>query len=465
MRMSRTIFVLLLVFALGLSGCRLKEPKEVQQDFSGVVLDYYKFGDDAKDVEAFVDAYEASHKGLKINLRTFDDFAEYERVILNEMAEGGGPDLFSMPNTWFASNYRKLTPMPAKFGLPADYEKIFVQAAYDDLVLVSPDGVQNIYAAPMTVDSLALYYNKDHFEDRLASRGEPAENWEEFKEDVLLLNVEDTSFGRLEVGGLALGRADNIRYGVELLYLLFLQNGVSFYNENLSKAIFAAGAGQEVLDFLTSFADEDQRHYAWNQFLADKDSEFKELDAFVAGNVSVFVGFSDDYEMVMERIDALKAKDLSKISPAAVRVAAIPQMAEPFGGEVGKRVAYASYFAETVSRNAEYPEVAWDFLLELTKKENLAEYFKSTHKPTSRRDMLDEQKSDPIYGVFAEQAGYAESFPLVDAVKYRELFVGVITAMNDSARGASLSKLQDEITRLLPKEGMRFEVKTSELEN
>lgn len=461
----RKFLILTLVFSLLLSGCRLKGEKEAVEDFTGVVLDYYKFGDDEKAIQPFIDAYQSTHKGLEIRLTTFDDFEEYERRILNEMAEGEGPDIFSMPNTWFASNYKKLSAMPQPFGLPSDYARIFVDSAYQDLVRVTPDGEEKIFAVPMTVDSLALYYNKDHFEDRLASSGEPAETWEGVQADATLLGVEDSSFGRLAVGAIALGRADNVRYGVETFYLLLLQNGVNFYNENLAEANFGVAAGQDVLEFLTNFADENQQHYSWNQFLADENSEFKEMDAFVSGQVSMFLGFSADYQQVLERIDALKASGIETIAPAAVRIAAVPQMAEPLGADPGKRVAYASYFAEAVSRNSEYADIAWDFLLELTKRENLAQYFDLTHKPTSRRDMLEEQINDPIYGVFAEQAGFAESFPLVDSAKYREIFVDLITQMNDSARPVSIGKVQDEVTSLLPKEGMKFEVKVKELEN
>lgn len=460
----RSLCVLLLLPVVLLSGCRLKEPPQAQQDFTGVVLNYYKFGDKERDLEDFVSAYEASHKGLKINLRTFDDFAEYEKLILNEMAEGAGPDLFSMPNTWFASNYRKLMPLPPKFGTPADYENIFVQTAYDDLVRVTPEGVQNIYGIPLSVDTLALYYNEAFFEDRLASRGKPAETWEQLAADVPLLNVEDNSFGRLEVGSIALGRADNVRYGVELLYLLFLQNGVSFYNENLSEAVFASAEGQKVFNFFLSFADDSQKNYAWNEFLAD-DEEYDELDAFVTGKVAMFAGFSEDYTKAMERIDLLKSSGKATISPASIRIAPIPQMGESFGREVGQRVAYANYLAETVSRNSQYAEVAWDFLLELTKKENLAAYFKSTKRPTSRRDMLDEQANDPIYGVFARQAGYAKSFPLMDKEKYRQLFSDLVVAAGAGSRSATLSRVQDEIERLLPKGGLVFEIQTKELEN
>ena len=119
-----------------------------------------------------------------------------------------------------------------------------------------------------------------------------------------------------------------------------------------------------------------------------------------------------------------------------------------------KRVTYSTYFAETVSRNSKYPRVAWDFLLELTKKKNLEYYFDKTHKPTSRRDMIEDQKKDPVYGVFASQIGYTESFPIVDYFTYRNLFERVISQSNTyGSKQSGMLDAQNMITEMLPQEG------------
>ncbi|MEK7126633.1 MAG: extracellular solute-binding protein, partial [Patescibacteria group bacterium] len=323
------------------------------------------------------------------------------------------------------------------------------------------DGLEQVYALPMTVDTLALYYNKAHYEDRIPTRGKPAKTWEGIKEDVALLTKTDNSFERFEVAGIAMGRGDNISRAVDTLYLLFLQFGAQFYNDNFSEASFAAQQGgiaeypgMEALKLYSSFADLNEKHYSWNEFIVDDDSSEKELDAFAKGKVSMIVGFSYTYDEILKQINALKEKGIDTIDENDIKIAYMPQLYDP-DVSTEKRVTYASYFAETVSRNSQHPEVAWDFLIELTKKENLEYYFDKLHKPTSRRDMIETQKQHPIYGVFASQIGFAESFPILDYYLYKDLFITVISNANlNGAIQGDLLEAQNIITEMLPDEGL-----------
>lgn len=465
LKLRKSIIILLifsLFLTLGLGGCRQKKAKEKKQTFDGIELTYYKMFDDSDVIEPIIQKYIATHPGLVIKYKKFDDFDEYQKVILNEMAEGEGPDIFSMQNTWFASNYKKLAPLPADFGAPADFSEIFVDVAYRDLVRTDKEGIEQVYGIPMTVDTLALYYNKAHFEDRIPDRGRPSDTWEGIKEDVIALKKEDNSFSRFEVAGIAMGRGDNISRGVDSLYLLMLQHGVKFYNEFISEAIFAGQQGGvglypgvEALELFTSFADEDYNHYTWNEFIVDDDtSEEKEVEAFAKGQVSMIIGYSYTYNDIVNQINILKTKGVQTIEKEDIKITQVPQLYDPDISK-DKRVTYANYFAETVSRNSQNADIAWDFLLELTKKENLQFYFDKLHKPTSRRDMIDEQSKNPIYGVFASQIGFAESFPILDYYAYKQIFTKVISQTNENKTGRNdLVDAQDKITSMLPKDGL-----------
>ncbi len=276
-----------------------------------------------------------------------------------------------------------------------------------------------VYPIPLTVDTLALYYNRAHFEDRLSARGKPAKTWEGIKEDVTFLNKPDNSLGTFEVAGIAMGRSDNIARAVDILYLLFLQFGADFYDKNYTEAIFASQQGgiadypgTEALKLFVSFADSSEKHYSWNEYIVDDDSEEKEVEAFARGQVSMMIGFSYMYDDIVEQISNFKQKGVDVIEESDIKIAPIPQLYDPDSSKTEKRVTYASYFAETVSRNSKHPDIAWDFLIWLSGKKNLEHYFEELNKPTSRRDMIDDQKNHPIYGVFATQVGFAESFPI-----------------------------------------------------
>ncbi len=445
-------------------GCRKKTPPPDQKDYSGVELTYYKVFDEADVIEPLLAEFEAEHPGLKINYKKFSDFDEYQRTVLNEMAEGEGPDVFSMQNTWFATNFKKLAPMPESFGGPEDFAETFVDVAYKDLVHVDVDGTRKIFGMPMTVDTLALYYNKEHFEDRLPSKGKPSSTWEGIKEDVVALNKEDNSFDRFEVSGIAMGRGDNIDRAVDILYLLFLQYGVKFYDDQIAEATFAGKHDGNVsfpaisaLELFVGFADPDQKHYSWNEFVVDDDSDEQEIKAFAEGKVSMIIGYAYTYDLVLNQISVLDSVGQATIDKSAIRVAPVPQLYDP---EVSteKRVTYASYFAETVSRNSEHPDLAWELLLFLTSKDVLDEYFEETHNPTSRRDMISDQSKDPIYGVFASQIGYAESFPILEYYSYKGVFEDLINrANNEGVNKSGLSDAQDLINEMIPKEGFVYE--------
>lgn len=456
-----SLFVLIvLISTFVLSGCRQKEAKKKPLSYDGIELTYYKMFDDGDVIEPIINDYEAAHPGLKIHYRKFNNFTEYQNTILNEMAEGEGPDIFSMQNTWFASNYRKISPLPEKAAeggtVLEGFEDTFVDVAFKDLVRVDDEGRSQVYALPMTVDTLALYYNKAHFDDRVPTRGKPSTTWEGIKEDIALLNKPDNSLERFEVAGMAMGRADNISRGVDILYLLFLQFGVQFYNDNISEAIFAGQQGNvytypglAALEFFTSFADSDQKHYSWNELIIDDDTDEKEIEAFAQGKVSMIMGFAYTHDEIVNQINVFKSKGIKTIDESDIKIALAPQLYDP-AVSTEKRITYANYFAETVSRNSEYSDIAWDFLLELTSKKNLQHYFEKLHKPTSRRDMIEDQKKDPVYGVFASQIGYAESFPILDYFTYKEIFTDVITKANTSGAGRSdLLTAQEAITRML----------------
>ncbi|MBU1151898.1 extracellular solute-binding protein [Patescibacteria group bacterium] len=461
---------LLFVLTFSLSACRTKDVGPQATRYDDIELTYYKVFDGTDVMDPYINQFIATHPGLKINYRMFSDFKEYENTILDEMAEGEGPDIFSMQNTWFASNLGKITPMPEDQGTPDIFAQLFVDVAYEDLVRVDADGAQQIYGLPMTVDTLALYYNKAHFEDRYPTQGRPSETWDGIMDDVLKLRkMSDSESGsKFDVAGIAMGRADNIQRGVDILYLLMLQYGLDFYNENMSKAIFAARQGSknfpglQALKLFASFADPKEDYFAWDQYVVMPDSEEKEVSAFAEGKVSMIIGFSYLYDDIVNQMKVLDGQGKRTIGKSDIRIAPIPQLEDPKTSQ-DKRVTYANYFVETVSRNCEYPDLAWEFLTFLTSKEILEDYFDKTKKITSRRDMIEDQLAHPIYGVFASQIGYAESFPVTSYYYYKDLFAGVIGEADDGgAYQSGLGEAQNLITELLPPEGYINEVKVAD---
>lgn len=469
MNIRRFTAVILLATSLSmfLSGCFGRGGTGTTEQATGKIeLVYYKLFDDEDVIRPLIQQYQSSHPNVSITYRKFEDATEYENLIINELAEGEGPDIFSMPNHWFLRNTKKVNPLPEDLATPEQFEATFVTVAYNDLVLRDPrDGRTRIFGIPLTVDTLALYYNKSHFEDKIPSRGRPASTWEELKEDVFKLTKTDNSFERFEVAGIAMGRQDNVARWLDILFLLFIQHDANLYNDNVSAAEFSKqrvvdASGQSInpaakaLDLYTSFALPANKNYSWNAFLADARTPEKELDTFARGKVSMIFGYSHLYEDVLDEISELESQGVSTVSPSDVRIAMVPQVVDP---EISteKRDALASYSVETVSRTSEHSREAWDFLLFMSRQENLKFYNEETHRPTSRRDMIEEQKLDPIYGVYAEQIGFAESLQVYDAGAYATIFAKAVDAVLATVSPADALRIaEEEVNELLPSEGL-----------
>lgn len=469
MRFQRSIAVILLVVTCStiLSGCFGRTGGDSSnQDTGRVELVYYKLFDDEDVIRPLIQQYQAQNPNVTITYRKFENAQEYEDLIINELAEGEGPDIFSMPNHWFLRNAKKINPLPSDMATPEQFEATFVNVATNDLVLRDPrDGQVKIFGIPLTVDTLALYYNKSHFEDQIPSRGRPASTWAELKEDVFKLTKADNSFERFEVAGIAMGRRDNVARWLDILFLLMIQYDTDLYNDNISGAEFSRqrlvdASGQSInpataaLTLYTSFGLPANKNYSWNAFLADSRSAEKELDTFARGKVSMIFGYSHLYEDILAKIAELKSEGVNTMDPADVKISIVPQVEDP---EVSteKRDAFASYYVETVSRTSEHPREAWDFLLFLSRQENLQFYNEETHRPTSRRDMIEEQKLDPVYGVYAEQIGFAESLPVYDAAAYAEIFGKAVDSVLATVSPTDAIRIAEEdMNALLPSEGL-----------
>lgn len=450
------IFGLLLIASSVFSGCLRTKTAAPQTANQAVTLVFYGLFDPESTWEPLIQSYENAHPNIDIVYKNFTDPAAYMELIINELAEGEGPDLFMMHNTWFPEHYKKLSPAPESLVNLEIFRELFIEVTGKDVILKDAEGKDRVWGLPVYVDTLALFYNKDHLEEAVPERGRPGSTWAELQQDVQALTREDQSFSRFERSGIALGRTDNILRGFDILMMLFLQHKVDFYDAEGKEVIFDRNPqAAKALSLFSSFAQNNNQNYTWSATASDPKSAEKELTAFASGKVSMLFGFSYTYQDILQEIARLNRQDKKTIDPKDIRIQEVPQVFDP-KASAETREAYASYFVPVVSRTTSHSQQAWEFLVSLSDPAQMKVYNANTKKTSALRSLLSEQKVDPIYGAFALQAGYGDSIPMPDAEKVQALFSEVAQLNLDEANPSALLKeAAQKLQALIPINGLQ----------
>lgn len=361
-----------------------------------VELVWWKTFEDPNNVQDVINDYQATHKNVTIKY-VKKDVATYEQDLINAIASGNGPDIFTIHNDWLPKHVDKLVPAPSTLMTERQYRETLVDVAGNDFI---KDG--KIYAVPMALDVLALYYNKDILHS--VGISEPPKTWPELVLDVQRITRQDNN-GAFTRSGVALGTSGNVNRSVDILLLMMMQNGTKFYSSDFRSATFAQtidngsdksfSPGAEALKYFTQFANPGKKTYTWN---ARTDNS---VDAFSQGKLAMMISYSYLRPMIEDKAPTLNWG----ITP-------VPQV-----DETGLKVNFANYWGESVSKasSATKQAVAWDFLRYLMQKDTLTKYYGKHKQVAVRKDMLPSQYPDLEIGVFAENALTAKGVYKPDA--------------------------------------------------
>jgi len=397
------------------------------------VLEFWGVFDDRADFDKVINNFKNKNPNISVVYRQFS-FEDYEKEVINALAAGTGPDVLMIHNDWLPKYIDKITPLPENKPDPnqpfmtfRDFQDQFVDVAVQDLTANN-----RIYGMPLYVDTLALYYNKDLFNN--AGITLPPKNWEEFNNAVERLTALDASDNIIRAGA-AIGTSGNINRSTDILATLMLQSGVKMTNIGNTEAIFSrpvngAPVGEVTLKYYTDFADPKVKTYTWNN------NQHYSVDAFVEGSVAMMFNYSHQAEVLNQ-----KAARLS------YAIAPMPQISETDFKN------YANYWAVTVSNKSSAPDKAWEFVSDLTSREGALNYLAQTMRPSARRDIINLQKNDLRLGVFAEQSLTAKSWYQIDNSAIESLFAETIDNVNFgrlSVRDA-LKNAESEVNVLMQK--------------
>lgn len=355
--------------------------------------------DDATTFNALVESFRGINPGIKITYvkKTLE---KYEEELVRAFAAGRGPDIFSVNHTWLAKYGDLLALSPEGLFPVGEVKGNMVDIVQRDLFS------QNFFsAAPLYMDTLALYYNTDLFNS--ASIVFPPSTWDDFVKDSRLLTKRRQG-GDIAVSGSALGGSKNIPYAPDILALLMLQYGFSFDDAaSQPGATQNAGANpaEAALDFYTSFAKPSSPNYSWQ-----KDTVENAEDLFAQNRVGMMFGYA-----------GTRASLLRKSPRLQFSVAPMPQ---PKNAVFNKN--YANYWGYGVYKNSKNKQIAWEFLNYLLTPQMQEYYGQIVKKASVLRSVIAKQQHNPDLKVFADQALTAASLNQIDFAALHDAFIGMI---------------------------------------
>jgi len=406
--------ILISCLILSISGCRKKQV--IVQRKAPITLTYYKLYENETDLTQQFTEFRKKYPYVSVQYRKFTDPDKYYETILNEFAEGRGPDVFSVPNWWVKPNYLKLQEAPSNIINGEVYRNLFLDIAANDNIVLDTENKEHVYGMPMSVDTLAVYYNKSHFEAAIPERGKPASTWMQMQSDARIMNFSNNN--TLIRSLVAMGSPEFNSKEIDVLYTRALQSGADFYNNTFNNAIFAKSSDLEkVVKNQLAYADYKSPVYSVNQNIVDPESADKEVEAFLTGKTSMIFGYSHLYKDLINLQRAYSRAGKQVIEVGDIQITEVPQesLDQP-------KVAYANYFTEVVSKNSKNSFESWALISHMVSKPSLEMFYEKSFKPTSRRDLIPTQRQNRIYFPFVNQLGYAKSLPIADDPKYREVF-------------------------------------------
>jgi ABC-type glycerol-3-phosphate transport system substrate-binding protein len=323
------------------------------------------------------------------------------------LAEGRAPDLIILPLEDIWSQRNRIIPIPYENVSQRDFQETFIE---EGELFFGPEG---IYALPLSVDPLVLYYNRDHL--TRAGMSQPMAHWDEIYDASSELTARDAA-GNILKSVMALGEANNIENYKGLLSLLMLQAGtpVTGFSPNgdlESKLIESFGLpavpAESALDFYTQFSNPTRSYYSWNRSLLPAQTHF------TSGDSAYYVGYASELRILRAKNPTLN-----------LGVSLVPQSRVS-----SANITFAKLRGIAISRSASNPGAALSAALALVAREPAKELADSMLLPPARRDLLAEEPSDSVLSIFYEAAlqskGWLDPNPSATASAFKEMIESV----------------------------------------
>lgn len=412
------VMALVVVGLLAFVGFALV-PKLFKSSSGPVTLTYWGLWEPASVVEPVIASYEAAHPNVNITY-TMESPKNYRSRVQSSGSQGSSPDIIRIHNTWLPEMRSLLSPAPDTLMTASGL------SAYYPVVQKNAVAGGKVYALPLEIDGLALFYNQDMLS---AAGATPPTDWNGLRKLAYSLTKRDATTGIITQSGAALGTTANVSHWSDILGLLILQNSGDPSNPSSS-------AVQDALTFYTIFTTQDK---TWDASQPDS------IYAFSTGTVAMILAPSWE----AAQIKAVNPNLKFGIAPAPT----LPST----------NVAWASYWMEAVPAASKHPAEAWDFIKYLSSADALQKLYTNASQirpigePYPLTNMAGLLANDPLAGPFVSQGPSYTSWYMSSrtydnglndqVIKYYEDAVNTID--NGSTPAAAAQTLASGVSQVL----------------
>jgi len=400
------VMVILVLGLLGFAAYWLlnnRDKKTPIQPNKNITLAYWGLWESASTMKPIIDAFEAQNPNIQISYQLQNHSDYQDRLITNLKDPLGSPDIVRLHSTWLPLLYQNLLPAPANTLTLAELETNFYPAI--NQIIIN----KQIYGVPLTMEGLGLFINTQMFD--AATLPNPI-TWEDLKTASQTLTQKDPSGTKIIRAGVALGNTTNVDYWPDIVSLMLLQSGNNLLQPGTET--FAS-----TLRYYTSFQNTIR---VWDSSLPSSTLAFanEKVAAILAPSWAAF--------------------EIQSINPnLAWKIIPVPQLPE------STPVTWTSYWIESVSKNSQHPQEAWQFLKYLSSSQAQQLLFESASRERgfsqapAHKAVASLAALNPITAPFINQLGSAKTF-----------YTASLTHDSDTALNSRLIKyLEDAVNSVL----------------
>jgi multiple sugar transport system substrate-binding protein len=381
----------------------------------------YDFSTRVEAMNQLIEQFNAENPDIVVSQETFP-YDAYQQRVAAATAAGEGPDVVQLFYGWTAAWQRAgyVEPLPQEHISHDWIESYFIPMAESGKV------GDEYYGLPTAVRALALFYNKDMFEEVGLDPESPPTTWDEFVEAAKALTIKrGPLYQRI---GYGFGGQDHHL----IRTVLTNQLGTPPYSEDGSEVLYGGEIGAEALDTWTSWILED---------------EIGELE-FVPGTSGYREGFHTQQNIGMMIDGSFAIGQVTTNAQFDWGVAELPTF------DNGVQANFGSYWMNGVTPKAyespERLEAAARFIEFVTSEDAMRLWLEVVGELPAAASLVADPAltADPVNGPFIAGLAYAEATQFVDEGAQRQVMLDaynrVLLEGMDPAESMAIAAAEDQ---------------------